>query len=346
MALPSGPFAERIGFALCRVIVPLWVFTGATFKLVEKTPRLLPQSIWETGADLGVNLYWLLFVLVALEFFAVGVMLFLPRLARWMAVWMLGCFCLILLAELAAGRTKCGCLGAYSPSPWLMLAIDGTLLLGVVVFRPRRRDGGWWLRRELGLAAAWTLVGVVAAAGVILPENRATPATVSTDGARTAPSGGVTGPATGAAGAVRTAPARSLPGYYTLDADALEGQVFLETELAGFVEGWPAEVTEGLHHVVFFSRSCDHCRDLLEMHFMDPPPIPTTLVAIPEGKDGFNESTWIDMAYCAECVTQLELPVGVDWVITPPVIIAVEAGTVACAREADDSHAPECLLWR
>ena len=47
---------------------------------------------------------------------------------------------------------------------------------------------------------------------------------------------------------------------------------------------------------------------------------------------------------CLDCA-ELELPVGTDWLMTPPVVIAIEDGVVKCAKEADDSEAPECLLW-
>ena len=45
MKLPSGPAAQKIGFMLSRVLIPLWILTGAVFKTVESTPSLLPPTI-------------------------------------------------------------------------------------------------------------------------------------------------------------------------------------------------------------------------------------------------------------------------------------------------------------
>ena len=61
---------------------------------------------------------------------AVAVCVFLPRFARLMAGWMLCVFVAVLAAEIARGATSCGCLGAWSPPPWVMLAIDGSLATG------------------------------------------------------------------------------------------------------------------------------------------------------------------------------------------------------------------------
>jgi hypothetical protein len=342
MPLVSADRADKIGFLLTRVIVPLWIAAGVVLKLKAATPKLLPEELWTTAVGLGINLLQLLAVLIALEIFAISVMVFLPRVARYMAIWMMGCFCLILLNEIRVGHTACGCLGSFSPSPWVMLSIDASLLLGVLFFR-QRLEGEWFPKPRLLAAGGLTAVGVALCAVLILGENVETivpapPAVVGQADGGTPADGGTTG-TTEPAGMV-------LPPYVTIQPDDWVGQPFVETELAKFVSGWSPEVTEGLHHVIFFSRSCDHCQLLLENHFFENPPIPTTLVAIPETKAGFDEATQLDMAYCQDCVGHLELPVGSDWIVTPPVVVSVESGIVACAKEADDPDAPECLLWR
>ena len=124
----------KLGQILSRVVVPGWVLTGALFKLYESSPKLLPkETILKVANDLGIDLNVLLAVLIGLEFFAVAVMLCLARLARPMAIFLLSVFCLILLGEMALGNlTNCGCLGANSPPPWVILLIDGGLLFGVL----------------------------------------------------------------------------------------------------------------------------------------------------------------------------------------------------------------------
>jgi hypothetical protein len=253
----------------------------------------------------------------------------------------------VLVAEIVAGNTKCGCLGSFSPPPGIMLAIDGALLLGVLLLRARG-EGDWLPRPRLLAAAAATVIGAAVSAAVILPENRATE---QVEGTAPAEGAAVTGggpAATDGAGATATpAPSgRTLPPYFALqDPQSWLGQPFAATPLAALVQGWPADLDQGPRYVILFSRSCDHCQVLLESHFAGPPAVPTTLVAIPEAKLGFKPESWLDMAYCADCVGQLELPNGVDWLITPPVVIALADGRVQCVKEADDAEAPECLVF-
>ncbi len=89
MRRPSGPMTSTISALLCRIIVPLWVLMGALFKLVEHTPKLLPRNVFLFGVEtLSVPPYLLLASLIALELFAVAVMIF---LRRWRGQWPSSC---------------------------------------------------------------------------------------------------------------------------------------------------------------------------------------------------------------------------------------------------------------
>src|SRR5687767_13912390 len=135
--MKSSPetLSSRIGSILCRVVVPIWVLTGAIFKLYARTPGNLPSDIVNSAKEYGVDLHVLLAVLISLEILAAAVMIFVPRLSRYAAIVMLSVFCLVLLNELRIGNFKsCGCLGDIPIKPWQMLIIDSTLLLGVIVF--------------------------------------------------------------------------------------------------------------------------------------------------------------------------------------------------------------------
>src|SRR5262245_35452257 len=138
MSSAFGTISNRVGFALSRVVVPLWVLTGAAFKLYERTPANLPSVILKTAKENQIDLEMLLRTLIGLELLAVGVMFFIPRLARAMAIFMLSCFCLILVAELWARAGSCGCFGSVKIKPWQMLIVDGSLLAAVLAFRPAR----------------------------------------------------------------------------------------------------------------------------------------------------------------------------------------------------------------
>ena len=80
---------------------------------------------------------------------------------------------------------------------------------------------------------------------------------------------------------------------------------------------------------------------LLEFHFGFGAPVPTTLVAVPENQEGFATEGLLDNP-CLDC-RAAELPPGVNWIMTPPMVIALRDGEVVCVKEAEDSDAPECL---
>ncbi len=69
MASASSPtIASRVGMALTRVVVPLWVLSGAVFKLREPTPTNLPSSFVSAAKDWNIDLGLMLSTLIGLEF--------------------------------------------------------------------------------------------------------------------------------------------------------------------------------------------------------------------------------------------------------------------------------------
>ncbi len=327
--------AGIFGLVLVRLVVPLWITVGAATKLVERTPSLLPEHLRKLLDGMGIDLYLALFLFITIEFAAVAVMLLIPRLARLAAVVMLGTFCLVLVYEIFNGNvTSCGCLGSFSPPPWLMLSIDLALLILVVALpvRPLRvaRDQIAWaiatvLTVALGLVT-FARVGALSG-GVVTPAIDAGQQTPGDPGATTDPQ-----PA-----------AAQLPGYYSLDASDWAGRKASEIDLISFVPGLAETLGEGRQYLIFYSRTCEHCHELLLEHFSYEPPAPTTLVAIPEMKDGFIEDGQLENP-CLDCA-EVDLPVGVDWLMTPPVVVAIEDGVIQCAQEAEDSMMPACLPW-
>ena len=351
---------SKVGFVLTRVVVPLWILTGALLKLAERTPKLLPRNIWMTGDRIGIDLYWLLAGLIVLELLAIGLMWFAPRLAKPTAVFMLVCFCVILLAEILSGNTACGCLGAYSPPPWVMLLIDGSLLLGVLLFATSPGQGPWLPAARRVPIAAWVGAGALACGLWILPQASATAEVVADPpgGAAedepvdeaTAPAATPVQPQVASTAGVSissgasTGPrrARKLEPYHVPRPDTWQGRRWQDIPLAQFMPTWPTDVTAGLRYVVFYSKSCSHCQDLFQQQFYQPP-VPTAIVAIPESKTGFNPDTWLPME-CPGC-EELDMPVGSDWIISTPLVVALENGIVQCAREGDDPNDPQCLVW-
>ncbi len=338
MNFVSGPLAAKIAFTLSRIIVPLWVGTGAIFKLVESDPRLLPKTIYEPAVStFHLNLDWLLAVLIGLEFLAVGVMVFLPRLARSMAAFMLGCFCLILVGEIMKGNAHCGCLGNISPSPWVMLGIDGALLLGILGFKPAPSYKAMLPRNPLIGATIVCLLGFgLSIAQIISPTTR-------DDNAPQTPH-----ETAATAENPQTSPpvpyGQTPPSYfYEKEVNSWVGKKWEELELPHYMNGWPRDIHQGRRYVIFFSRSCDHCQTLLEKYFEFEAPYPTALVAIPETKKGFNPDTALLMNFCHTCVENFELEPGCNWMLTPPLVLALENGVVVCAAQAENAENPTCF---
>ena len=300
MPAPRRPLPAAVGVLLSRLLVPLWVLTGASFKAYFATPANLPPTLFRPANEAGVDLLVLLWVIVALELLAVGVMFFLPRLARAMAIFMLVCFCIVLIGEMATGNfTSCGCLGDLKFPPWAMLLVDGGMLLGILLSRrpdpaPPATSVARW-----ATAGVWTAAGVAISAAMILPAGRA-PEPVTPPGGTTVDGG-------------RTP--RPLDPYYVANCDDWVGKRWDEIDLAQYMLQWPEDVDQGQQYVIFYGRTCEQCEALFEMYFTSPP-VPTTVVAVPEEKTGFADVEG-HASLCQGCA-ELELPVGSDWVVTTP----------------------------
>ena len=86
----SASASAIIGWITCRIVVPLWVLTGAIFKLNELDWKLLPPPVRSTCEWIGSGLgqdpdLWLGFsmrFLIGTELLLVGLMFASTRLAR------------------------------------------------------------------------------------------------------------------------------------------------------------------------------------------------------------------------------------------------------------------------
>jgi hypothetical protein len=347
MQLPTGPAARAIGTILCRAVVPGWILTGAIFKLVERTPKNLPKNtILAAGAELGIDLNVLLRTLIGLEFIAALIMILVARWARPTAVIMLLGFCAILIGEMVQGNvTSCGCFGKVPIAPWQMLIIDGSLLAGTIVFQPRAGlTAGQVIGARISTAHVLTGLGAMVASFAVafgVPEIRV-PVSNVTDGETPGDSAGDAGRTAPAGGQNSAAVRRPLPppSTYLPRCDSWVGKRWEELDIAQYMSAWPTGFAEGTRYVVFYGKSCEHCHELFTSYFAGSMPAPTTAVAVPENKTGFDPPS---MAMpCTECEL-LELPIGCDWIITTPILVRLEDGVVACAREGEDPADPQCL---
>ncbi len=300
-SLPS--VASRVGLVLTRVVVPLWVLSGAIFKLIERTPLNLPSSFVSAAKDWNIDLGLMLPTLIGLEFLAVAVMVLVARLARPMAIFMLLSFCLILIVELVLQSTSCGCFGSIKIHPGVMLAIDGTLLLSVIFVRTPKT----------AIAARWPLVAaavaIVAGFGLSFGLSGHRAVALPTVGGCTAPP-----------------PTQPLPPWwYAKEIDQWPGKCWNELDLFQIIPNWPSDIARDRKHIVFYRRDCDHCQKMFEDFFAGQLDTPVIACRIP------SEVTWQMPQTTA---TLMDLPGDSDvWVIETPLIITLQDGRIECARE-------------
>jgi hypothetical protein len=320
----TGGVGGSIAVVFARVLVPLWLALGAVLKLMDLSPAHLPAALIQWLGGNGIDLLFVLRFTIAAEFIVAGVMVVLPPLARWVGVAVLTAFVPVLVGDLLLGASSCGCFGAVKVSPWVTLVTDVTFLFGILVLG--RREPRLALTPNLPtsrvmVAGVWSLLIVVVAFG--LPVR----APAEDDGSAVAES--------------VNAPALPAEGYYMPQYQDWIGRQFHALDLAAWTSNLPDDIDFGLQYVVFFRKDCEHCHELMELHFSGSLEQPVTAIAVPE-RDGFPTEN-LQPFVCPECRLS-ELPPGIDWFFQTPVLVRLADGVVECAAEVE-ATAPECLVW-
>ncbi len=259
-----------------------------------------------------------------------------------MAIFMLSVFCAILLGEMAQGNlASCGCLGAHSPPPWVMLLIDGSLLFGVIMFDPSPilspNPPKWPLGLAVVLAVAgmgYSWVDIMNAKPVIDNGGQGTNGNGGTNGEQ-APTPTVTWDR--ATPTINASPKPAPPYWFTpSNVDAWKGKPFHEIELFQFMGRWPKDMLGQTRYVVFYSRTCDHCEEMFYEDLSDPGlGAQTTTILVP-GKDARIPASAWEMPP-TDC-EHLELPFGTDWIISTPLALRLVDGVIEDVNEGD--HRP------
>ena len=343
------PVAGMIGMIACRIVVPLWILTGALFKLNELDWKLLPPPVRSTCEFIGSGLgqdpdLWLGFsmrFLIGTELLLVGLMFASTRLARPLAAATLTLFIVILITVLAQGYDSekglqsliggdCGCFGSSGPPASVMLLIDAFLLGCVLFFKPKvgGQHGPGYLAGAFALSA---FIGYTVA--FVVPERTIenTTQSVAGENEQAAPldaNGWVLPPA-------------SLKSNYYPRFETWKGARLQDQEVAQLLpRPIPMDLDQGDRLVVFYRGDCDHCQEVFLTYFSDPElPIPTLAVDVmdyaPEGLLEF---------YCEDCATT-ELPSGPSYLIQTPVILRMKDGVITCVADgsATEEQLEQCI---
>ena len=312
-----------VAVTLARVVVPLWLLTGAVLKLVDGSPRHLPVALVKWLGGIGMDLGFVLKFSIAVELVVVGVMWLLPRLARPIGIAMLVSFLPVLIGDVALGASSCGCFGAVRVHPGVTLAMDLGFLLGLWLLGgrvERLATPASLPTRNVVAAGIWVLASFALAFGL-------------TTGGSPAPA------AEGASAPVAAAAAGPVEGYYLPRYADWIGTAWSELPISGWIRGAPSDLGVGPRLLLFYRKDCEHCHALMEAYFVGPLAVPTTAVAVPE-RGGFP-TVGIQPFACDEC-SRAELPPGVDWFLQTPVLVRLEDGVVRCAAEVLPED-PACL---
>jgi len=316
---------DLLAVALVRVVIPLWLATGAVLKLVDGSASHLPAALIKWCGALGLDLHFVLELSIAVELIVAGVMVALPTLARPVGTALLAAFVPVLIGDVALGASSCGCFGAVQVHPGITLVMDVSFLLGLWLLG--RNVEQLAIRPELPTLAVvaaglWTVAGFALGFGLAGVGN-----------------GNVKVNGSGEAAAATIAAAAPAEGYYLPVYDEWIGRPWSEVPLSSWIIGAPSDLQSGTQLLLFYRKDCEHCHSLMEAFFVGHLAIPTTAVAVPE-RAGFP-SVGLQPFVCSEC-RLAELPAGVDWFLQTPVLVRLEDGIVACAAEVGPDD-PRCL---
>lgn len=355
----SASVQSMIGLLTCRVVVPLWVLTGALFKLNELDWKLLPPPVRSTCEWIGSVIgqepeLWLglsMRFLIGTELMLVGLMFASTRLARPIAAATLSLFIVILAIVLAQGYDAekglasliggdCGCFGSAGPPASVMLLIDALLLACVLSFKPApsRPQSSSYL---IGALVVSALIGYVVA--FLVPERTIENTSAQSENQSQATTSGDSASDTAPLVDERgwpLPPATLKPNYYP-QFGTWAGQRLRDQEVAQLMpRPLPLDLDEGDKMVVLYRGDCDHCQEMFLTYFSDPElPTPTLAVDVmdyaPEGLLEF---------YCDAC-ERTELPSGPSYLIQTPVVIRLKDGVITSIADGSstDEQLEDCI---
>lgn len=290
----------------------LWILAGALFKLTKGSPNDLPPTVVELANSLlGLGPGLTFKLAIAAEISIAVPALLRPRLVWPLVAALLLVFCGVLVPMVLAGEASCGCFGSkVTIPPWVMLSIDGTLLLAILVLRPWRAAPA---RRSLLVPIGLALVLAWVAPFALIPSGVKIPAAGGAGG-----SGGTAGASTSGS---------ALPRFVDLDPQGWVGKSIRETELAALmdVDAYAQDATWILYRVGC-GHCADHLRELGNSFAADPKIYVFVRLSEPNEEDG----RLVD-ADLMPPGDEVLLPAEVDYVVTAPWTLELEGGVIVSA---------------
>jgi hypothetical protein len=277
----------------------LWLLAGALAKLFLGTPKDLPELIRKlTPFDLDLTFH----LVIAVELAIVWLCMLKPRWGWPVLLALFVFFEFVLGSQLSAGAKSCGCFGAtIKVSPYLMVAVDGALLITLLATRP-------WRTIEASGANPLVLAGAIGISAIVP---------------------WIAIPAQGDA----TKPEHER--YVMLEPASWVNKNVLEI---GQLTRWVPEdklPTDG--KIVLWRQSCDHCAaHLRKMASQDDGSQPIVLLQI---KDDLKSSREVDAMPNGPHVTMIAMPDDLEFPIETPWEIHVEGGVVKEALDREHAEA-------
>lgn len=347
----AGPWIVRIA--------ALWVLAGAVAKALTGTPAELPSPI----LALDVDPFVVIATAVVVETLVAIVALASPRRGWLPLAFLLGVFITVLVLHIRGGGEHCGCFGGAMAVPaWVMLAIDGMFLAGVIVAAIAARGRGESSRPEwpqrlalatsMGLAAGLALgwyasarlvplrpretqtAGATASAPIAGSSRAATPVAivpVASPTGSAAPSAPQPNPPPSEQPAIAWRMPQVIPDQVILRPLQWVGKRLADTELGRWTDtsAFPHDAT-----LIIYYLSCNHCaahlRELADQQDASPDAAPNyVLVQLPT-PSAYTGRLFVDrMPRGVRAV----LPDQVKaYVITPPWDVFISGGVVSGAE--------------
>ncbi|MFT7668110.1 MAG: hypothetical protein ACI8X5_000797 [Planctomycetota bacterium] len=283
-------------------LAALWVAAGALFKLIAGSPADLPAVLH----DLPIEVSLFFKIAIGIELAIVCTALLRPTWGWLALVALFAVFDVVLAIVMASGAESCGCFGSsVTIAPWVMMAIDTLLLLGILASRPWKSE-----TKAVGPAG---LTLALAAVALIIPFPY-----IGEQALQSSEDGAVT-------------EVEDLR-WLEIDVESWTDQLIYDSE---FAKIFPTEVetlpTDGLY--IFWRWDCDHCAShLQQLADGDDGMSPIVLIRLMQEHDN-DENGAVTAMPVGGHVTELSLPAGTQYIIQTPAEFILEGGMIVSATE-------------